>query len=248
MSSKAQGAILLLVGLLCAGLIAGCAGSRADGGPLPSSEAPPRETGEYRLRVGDAIRVRFADEQELEYQTQVTPTGTVTTPFGGELSAEGLTIGELAAAIEAGVSAYVRNPGVSVLITTLAKQPVYVVGEVKNPGSIESVGGLSVTSALSAAGGLLSTGKPSSVMVVRTDGVPEPVAYRVNVDDVLSGRDLSEDMALRPNDVVYVPKSFIGNVGEFVELFFANIAPAQLFYLRGYDMLHEDGRNVIYGK
>jgi len=71
---------------------------------------------------------------------------------------------------------------------------------------------------------------------VRTTGVPEPTAFRVDISKVLSGRDLSEDAHLRPNDVVFVPKSVIGQVGEFVKLFFENIAPAQLFYLRGYEM------------
>jgi hypothetical protein len=37
---------------------------------------------------------------------------------------------------------------------------------------------------------------------------------------------------------VYVPKSVIGQVDEFVDLFMNRIAPAQLFYLRGYDMAH----------
>jgi polysaccharide export outer membrane protein len=213
---------------------------------MAPSDAPPRDTGEYRLRVGDSIRVQFTDEEQLSYQTQLTPTGTITVPFGGEILATGLTTAELAEAISGSVSGYLRHPAVSVLVSTLAPQPVFVIGEVKTPGSFESVSGLTVTSALASAGGILETGKTSSVMVVRTDGVDEPVAYRVDVRDVLSGRDLSSDMALRPNDVVYVPKSFIGDVGTFVRLFFANIAPAQLFYLRGYEMLHVDDDNQIY--
>jgi len=246
MSSKAQGVILLLVGCMCAAALGGCAGSRAGDRPLRAAEAPPRETGEYRLRVGDTIRVKFTDEEDLSYLTQVTPRGSITVPFGGEITARGLTTAELAAAVSQSVSEYIRNPTVSILVNSLAKQPIYVIGEVGRPGAIESVNELTVTSALAAAGGVLSTGKPSSVMVVRTEDVPEPVAYRVDVKDVLSGRDLSEDMALLPNDVVYVPKSFIGNVGEFVDLFFANIAPAQLFYLRGYDMIHLDDRAGYY--
>ncbi|MBD3368546.1 MAG: hypothetical protein GF405_10330 [Candidatus Eisenbacteria bacterium] len=246
MSCRARWGFVLLLGLLCACTLAGCAGSRSDRRPLPASEAPPRETGEYRLRVGDTIRIKFTDEEDLSYLTQVTPNGTITVPFGGEIVARGLTTAELTDEVSGTVSGYLRNPAVSILINTLASQPVYVIGEVGRPGAIQSVSELTVTSALSAAGGLLPTGNPSSVMVVRTEAVPEPVAYRVDVNDVLSGRDLLEDMTLLPNDVVYVPKSFIGNVGEFVDLFFSSIAPAQLFYLRGYDMIHLDERAGYY--
>jgi polysaccharide export outer membrane protein len=92
--------------------------------------------------------------------------------------------------------------------------------------------------ALAEAGGILSTGKPSSVMVVRTNGVPEAVAIKVDVSKFFSGRDLTQDLPLEPYDVVFVPKSVIGKVGEFVDLFFTQIAPAQLVYLRGYDMVN----------
>ncbi|MCK4409771.1 MAG: SLBB domain-containing protein, partial [Candidatus Eisenbacteria sp.] len=114
--------------------------------------------------------------------------------------------------------------------------PVYVLGEVERPGLVVSEGTIRVSMALAAAGGIESTGKPSSVIVVRTTDVPEATAIKVDVSKVLSGRDLSQDLILEPYDVVFVPRSVIGKVDEFVELFFSRIAPAQLFYLRGYDI------------
>lgn len=75
-------------------------------------------------------------------------------------------------------------------------------------------------------------------MVLRTVGVPEPAAFKVDLADVLAGRDVAGDMLLVPNDVVYVPKSVIGKVDEFVHLFFEEIMPAQLSFLYGYQMLH----------
>jgi hypothetical protein len=79
-------------------------------------------------------------------------------------------------------------------------------------------------------------------MVVRTEGVEEPTAYRIDLASVLSARDLAQDLELRPNDVVYVPKSLIADVGGFVSLFFNSIIPAQLSYLYGYDMTHLENR------
>ena len=128
------------------------------------------------------------------------------------------------------------DPRASIVLETVGEQPVYVLGEVHAPGAVSSPGMMTVSMALAEAGGMLSSGKPSSVMVVRTTGVPEAVAIKVDVSKVLSGGDLSQDLPLEPYDVVFVPKSVIGKVGEFVDLFFTSIAPAQLFYLRGYDI------------
>jgi len=79
-------------------------------------------------------------------------------------------------------------------------------------------------------------------MVVRTEGVEEPTAYKIDLASALSAKDLTQDMALLPNDVVYVPRSVIGDIGGFVSLFFDRIIPAQLFYLHGYDMAHAKDR------
>jgi len=235
--------------LVCACILAtlsGCGGPHAGTAELVSGEeTAPLEPRAYRLRAGDVVIVSFVTAPELSQKTPITPGGTVTVPMAGDVPAAGLTAAELAESIEARMAPYLRDAAVSVTIDGLAQQPVYVLGEVRSPGAVRTAAELTVTRALSEAGGLLPSGKPSSVMIVRTHGVTEPTALRVDVTDVLSGRDLMEDVALQPNDVVYVPKSIIGKVGGFVETFFSQIAPAQLFYLRGYNMLNIDRQVYI---
>lgn len=208
---------------------------------LREEEAVARETPAYRLRPGDEIRVDFATDEALDFDAPVTPSGTVTLPMAGEITAAGLTTGELADVIAGEMSAYLLDSRASVLIRSLRPQHVYVIGEVKSPGRIETAGRIAISAALAEAGGILASGRPSSVMVVRTTGVAEPLAFKVDVTKILSARDMAQDVALRDNDVVYVPQSVIGQVDEFVDLFMNKIGPAQLFYLRGYDMANLKG-------
>ncbi len=140
------------------------------------------------------------------------------------------------------MSPYLLDGGVSVTLVSVGEQPVFVIGEVKAPGRVDSAEPLTVSRAVASAGGLLPSAQASSVMVVRTVGVERPTAYRVDLASALSARDLAQDIELLSNDVVYVPKSFIGNVGEFVSLFFNSIIPAELFYLHGYDIAHPEDR------
>jgi protein involved in polysaccharide export with SLBB domain len=229
----------LLLALVAAALscLSGCAGSGGDA--VVDVDDYVRTTGgsdAYLLRVGDELEISFPAAPRLAYKTPVSPAGTVSVPSGGEVMVVGKTIDEARAAIEERMASLLLDPGALVTLSELGEQAVYVLGEVNKPGAVRTTGSISVAMALAEAGGLLSTGKPSSVMVVRTTGVEEAVAIKVDVSKVLTGRDLSNDLPLVANDVVYVPKSVIGQVDEFVDLFFNRIAPAQLFYLRGYDI------------
>ena len=230
----------LLVLLVLSAALAGCAGNRgATRGDPSVREEVAATSGAYLLRSGDQVRVRFPTDVTLDYAAPVTPSGTFIVPSGQEIPAAGLTLAQLKSAIEVSIKDMLLDPVVTVVLTSVADQLVYVIGEVKSPGPVDRSRGVRLSMALSEAGGVLSTGKVGSVMIVRTEGLEEPTAFRVDFGDVLSGRDLSQDVELLPNDVVYVPKSVIGKVGEFVDLFFAQIAPAQLFYLRGYDILND---------
>jgi protein involved in polysaccharide export with SLBB domain len=236
------GLLLVLAGaaLCCA---YGCAGG---GGVIDVADydAPPVDSSEYRLRIGDEVRVMFQSDRTLDYSAPISPAGTIGVPSGGEVRAAGSTVDELRADIESAMTSLLLDSRASVVLEEVGEQPIYVLGEVGNPGAVSSPGALRLSMVLSEAGGILSSGKSSSVMVVRTTGVPEAVAIRVDISRFLSGKDLSQDMTLEPYDVVFVPKSVIGKVDEFVDLFFNQIAPAQLFYLRGYDIANRKPLSV----
>jgi protein involved in polysaccharide export with SLBB domain len=223
-------------------VVAGCGPPPAVQSPPPVSETAGRAAPVYRLQVGDSIRIDFLTDDSLGLETPVTPAGTVTLPLAGDIDALGKTVEELAADIKERMSPYLIDGGVSVVIVTVGAQPIFVIGEVRTPGRVDTPGPITVSRAVATAGGLLPTARPGSVMVVRTEGVEEPTAYRIDLASVLSARDLAQDIELRPNDVVFVPKSLIADVGGFVSLFFENIIPAQLSFLYGYDMTHLENR------
>jgi len=204
-----------------------------------AGEQPAAVPAEYRLHQGDELTIMFPADRTLDYTAPVSPAGTLTVPSGGEVIAAGRTIDEVRAEVEVKMSDLLLDPRASIILSKVAEQPVYVLGEVKDPGAVMSTGAIRLSMALAQAGGILSSGQPSSVMVIRTTGVEEATAIKVDVAGVLSGRDLSQDLTLEPYDVVFVPQSIIGKIDEFVDLFFNQIAPAQLFYLRGYDILNK---------
>ena len=93
------------------------------------------------------------------------------------------------------------------VITVPSAERVFVIGEVKKPGEITLKGdGLSVLQAVSTAEGLGSTAAGQKAKIVRiTPGTSERKDIPVDVNKILAGQ--SEDLALRPNDILVVPSS-----------------------------------------
>lgn len=100
---------------------------------------------------------------------------------------------------------------------------VYVAGEVNEPGMVLLDGNLTALAAVMRAKGFKPTAKPESVMLLRDSGKGGPLITKINLHEVLEKG--KPDLALRPYDVVFVPKSRIAKVGQFMELYFRQVMP-----------------------
>jgi len=94
------------------------------------------------------------------------------------------------------------QPGDTVVVPNA--DAVYVQGEVKTPGQVKYAKGLTVVTAIAAAGGFTPLASPSRVKILRSDG-PKKQTFGVNVNDIMSDPD-SKDVPLKPNDVITVPQ------------------------------------------
>jgi protein involved in polysaccharide export with SLBB domain len=117
---------------------------------------------------------------------------------------------------------------------------VYIVGEVRNPREIQLAGPLSLIQGIAAAGGFQIGANREEVVVIRRQGKGRLAAFKVNTDNILNNPEQSQELALRGQDIVIVPKSAVGKVGEFVSLYFRDIANPTLLTLLAIDEL-EDG-------
>ncbi|MCX5715732.1 MAG: hypothetical protein NTV07_02510, partial [Candidatus Omnitrophica bacterium] len=78
-------------------------------------------------------------------------------------------------------------------------------------------GGIKVLDAVSLAGGWENSAVLNSVMLVRKAFTDAPEVYRLNVYNLIKKGDFSQNLEVRAGDIVYVPKSFIANIGGFIE-------------------------------
>jgi len=189
------------------------------------------EADSYKLQPGDELEVHVLYNADLFTVTRVLPDGTVSAPVIGQIEAAGKTPNDVAAAIASGLSQYIVEPKVSVILRKLAGNYVFVIGEVKSQGAYEIFGPMTVTQAIARAGGATDVAKLNSVLVIRRTSPDTVAGMRVNVDWLLKNRVSSRDKIVRAYDIVYVPPTFIGKVDVFLEQFVSQTASPWLWYV-----------------
>lgn len=186
------------VGLLL--LLGGCA-HRARTAPVVAEEEAL-----YRIGRDDVLDISVWREPDLSRLIPVRPDGFVSLPLAGELRAIGKTPAELAEEIRLGISPYVQDPKVTVIVRELNSSRIFVTGEVARPGVYPLRGRMSVLQAIALAGGFSDFADQDGIIVIREGGGRIPVRYSDLVAE--EGEEESERRArhlLVPGDTVVVP-------------------------------------------
>jgi polysaccharide export outer membrane protein len=197
--------------LLLAGLVAGFAGQSAASGGQPAG---------YVLGPGDQVTVRALDVEEIgERPFRIEMGGDLQLPLIGRIHAAGSTVEQLNSNLAARLRTYVKDPQVSVSVADFESQPVSVLGSVANPGVHQLQGRKTLFEILSEAGGL----RPDAGYSIRITRLkqwgPIPLAgaaddpsgaysiASVSVSSVLDATNPRENILIRPNDVITVPRA-----------------------------------------
>ena len=214
------------------------------GGEPYEFEASSSAQTQYRLATGDIFDVNFLFEPQLSSRVTVRPDGAVALPIMGEVTVAGRTPGELDSLLTHAYATYFKDPELTVNVTSFAPPSIYVLGEVRAPRVIELKAGLSLLQALASAGGATLEANLGSVILIRRIGETRGSAERVDLGAVLGGKKGARDVLMAPYDIVYVPATFISQVGRAVDKVFGKLLPAPVLYMRGWEAFHVD---EIYG-
>jgi polysaccharide export outer membrane protein len=174
----------------------------------------------YVLGPEDQVSVRALDAEEIsDKPVRIDMSGFLRLPMVGRIQAAGLTLEQLEAAIAERLKEFVKQPDVSVSITEFRAQPVSVIGSVKNPGVHQLQGRKSLVEILSLAGGI-SDDAGYSVRITRRlewgriplksaqdDSTGQFSVAQVQLKDILEARNPDENIVIKPNDVVSVPRA-----------------------------------------
>jgi polysaccharide export outer membrane protein len=158
----------------------------------------------YRLGPADEIQLDVAARPEISGPHKIGPDGMITVPFVGPLNIGGLTREAAAAKITEALSRYYLDLAVTVGVTHYGSNRIVVLGRVENPGALQFDSPLTLLETLAQAGALPLL-RPEQLLtraaVMRGDQI-----LWVDIARLLTG-DLSLNITLQRNDLVYIPDS-----------------------------------------
>jgi polysaccharide export outer membrane protein len=173
-------------------------GAEAAAGGEPSLTGP-----QYKLGPEDQIRVSVWENAQLTLDLVVRPDGKISMPLIQDVTAEGHTATELATQIQQKLTAFIKEPQVSVIVLQINAPKFYVIGNVVRPGTYPLRGETSVLQALSLAGGFTQFASLRSIKLIRNAGGKQDVR-KINYKDVID-KGGKGNYLLKSGDTIVVP-------------------------------------------
>ena len=184
---------------------------------------------QYRLGPGDELALRFIVSPDLNGSALIGPDGRAVLPLIGPKKLAGLTAEEADRSLTDAYKPVLRSPEVEILVTNYGAAQIFVGGEVREPGAKAIKGALTLAQAVTTAGGFADDARTGKVILLRQrPGSPRPEMRVIDVRDQLHGG--SGPTLVRPGDVVFVPRSGIGEVDLFVKQYITNLIPFGFSY------------------
>ena len=174
-------------------------------GDRPEGVNPPAKVGkDYVIGPDDVLDVSVWKEQELTRSLQVRPDGKISMPLLGDVQAAGLTPGQLGQSVSEKLKKYLTAPQVTVILTQINSQRVYVTGEVTRPGAYPVLPGMTILQAITSAGGLTQFANSKKIFLMRDENHIQ-TKYAFSYKEVLDGRKAEENLPVKAGDTIVVP-------------------------------------------
>lgn len=174
----------------------------------PPAEKPlvkaATEDPNYMIGAQDVLDISVWKEPELTLSVPVRPDGKISIPLLNDVQAAGLTPTQLAMRITTDLKKYVTNPQVTIIVTQINSQRIYILGEVSRAGAYPLLPQMTMLQALSSAGGFTQFANLKKIYMFRVENGKQ-VKYPFNYKDVVNGKRPDENVILRAGDTIVVP-------------------------------------------
>lgn len=162
---------------------------------------------DYVIGPGDVLDIKVRNDPTLDSTVLVRPDGKITVQLISDVQAAGLTTMQLTDRIVAGLSKFYQSgaPSVTVFLLEMKSKTVYIEGRgIAKSGPVPLTGPLTIMQLIAVAGGLTEYAKGKEIKVIREEGgVMKAISF--NYETFQSGKDLTQNIALRSGDIVDVP-------------------------------------------
>jgi polysaccharide export outer membrane protein len=185
-----------------------------------------RRGARYKLSPSDSFDLTFPLSPEFNQIAASSATGqggVIVQPDGyvsltgvGDVYVAGKTVPELTETIKAAYSKILHDPVVNVTLRDFEKPYFMALGQVGKPGKYDLRGETTLTQGVAIAGGFSNAAKHSQVLLFRQVSDDWVEVRQIDAKKMLKGKDLREDVQLRPGDMIFVPSSLYSKVEPYI--------------------------------
>lgn len=171
-------------------------------------KAVPDTNQAYLINPLDILTVTVFMEDDLQKEYRVAQSGCISYPFINQVKVVGLTVSEVEQKLTRLLKPdYFVDPVITVFVKEYNWRRIYVLGEVNNPGSLKipPEKDLSLVEAISLSGGFSKIAATGKTRIIRIENGKEKT-IKVDVKSIIKQGDKSNDIKLKPNDIVIVPE------------------------------------------
>jgi polysaccharide export outer membrane protein len=159
---------------------------------------------DYVVGPGDVLAIVFWRENDMSVEVVVRPDGRISVPLLNDIDAAGQTPEQLRQKLITTAQRVVQDPNVTVVVKQINSRRVFITGQVGKPGPYPLLTSMNVLQLISTAGGLLEYADEKNIVVMRTEK-GQTTNYKFNYKDVATGKNLKQNIELKPGDTVVVP-------------------------------------------
>jgi len=203
----------IIVSISLLGLLAGCNSQEIKSVDVKTAQAfaEVKEIGpSYKIGPGDQLSIFVWNNPELSTNVAVRPDGYITAPLVKDVHASGSLATTLANKIEKQLSKYIKSPHVTVSITSFIgryEEQIRVVGQAAKPQALRYLENMTVLDVIISVGGLTEFADGNEATIVRiVEG--EKVQFKVRLNDLIKGGDISANVDVKPGDILIIPESW----------------------------------------
>ena len=205
--------------ILLLAVTVGCAGGQ-EKSPVdiqtlkPAHQPPPMS--DVTFLPGDVLEIKFFYTPELNVTQTIRADGKITLQLVGNVEAAGKTSKKLADELKQVYSSQLKNPEIAVIAQSMEGRRVYVSGQVIKPGFYTLNSRMSVLEAVMTAGGFdFPQALASDVVIIRhRNGLR--YGLKLDLEKALRGEN-HDEFYLEPYDIVYVPRTRITRVTQWID-------------------------------
>jgi polysaccharide biosynthesis/export protein len=169
-----------------------------------TAKKPATEDPNYIIGAQDVLDVSVWKEPDLTRSVPVRPDGKISLPLLNDVQAAGLTPTQLAAQVTESLKKFVTDPQVTIIVTTINSQRIYIMGEVIRAGAYPLLPDMTVLQGLSSAGGFTQFANTKKIYVLRQENGKQE-KYPFNYKEVVAGKRADQNFILKAGDTIVVP-------------------------------------------